>query len=360
MFMLGVMFLVAAGCSDQSSSNGTSTAAGPAPGDDGPLVVYVAHDRQFSEAALKAFTQETGIEVSAKYDDEMTKSLGLVNRLLEEKDAPVADVFWNNELLGTLDLVDAGVIEPYKGTGWERMPQRYRDADGMWVGFGGRLRVWIVNTDQFEPTTDGIKARLASEDLSRVTIAKPLFGTTRTHYTVMWHLLGGDAVKAWHADVRKRRLVEARSNGHTRNLVAEGVCDIGWTDTDDYFGVADLGLSVAMVPARVADFAPPAGFDATKASAEATICIPNTAGIIKGTKRRASAEKFVDWLASQSNELRLAKSEARQIPLGPIDEAELPEDVRELVPLAAQGFDLTTLGEARKQCLDWLKWEYTE
>lgn len=354
MFVLAMAMLLMIGCSEGAA---VPQGGSPAAADDA-LVVYVAHDRQFSEAALEAFTEETGIKVRAKYDDELTKSLGLVNLLLEEKDSPRADVFWNNELLGTMDLVDAGVIEPYKGAGWSRMPEQYRDADGLWVGFGGRLRVWIVNTDKIEPTTQAIVDRMRSGDLSHVTMTKPLFGTTRTHYTLMWHLLGGDTVKAWHADVRERGLIESRSNGQTRNLVAEGECDIGWTDTDDYFGAVDRGAPVAMVPSRVSDThlrnIVGVAYDSM------TICIPNTAGIIKGTKRREKAEKLVDWLSSQANEIRLAKSEARQIPLGPVDEMELPQDVRDLVPLAAEGFDLNTLGDARKECLDWLKSEYTE
>ena len=42
------------------------------------------------------------------YDSEATKSLGLVNQLKNEKNAPHCDVFWNNELLGTMDLAHDG------------------------------------------------------------------------------------------------------------------------------------------------------------------------------------------------------------------------------------------------------------
>src|SRR5580692_9585562 len=81
------------------------------------IVVYCAHDSVFADAILKEFEQQTGITVNVLYDSEATKSLGLVNQLKFEKDDPHCDVFWNNELLGTMDLASEGVLEPYKGIG---------------------------------------------------------------------------------------------------------------------------------------------------------------------------------------------------------------------------------------------------
>src|SRR4051812_16561678 len=65
------------------------------------LVVYCAHDAIFADSILRDFEKQTGLKVAVKYDTEATKSLGLVELLLREKDAPRCDLFWNNELLGT-------------------------------------------------------------------------------------------------------------------------------------------------------------------------------------------------------------------------------------------------------------------
>ena len=341
MALLGILML--SGCNDSDSD-----AAGPPTADDETLVVYCAHDRVYSQQILEQFTKDTGIRVDDKYDTELTKSLGLVQLLITEADAPRCDVFWNNELLGTMDLQDAGVLEPYKGSAWQRMDRLYRDPDGYWVGFAGRLRVWIVNTssDRVVPTIDSVQEAMQADDLSHVTMAKPLFGTTRTHYTVLWDHMGADGLRQWHDDVRARGLVEARSNGQTKNLVAEGACALGWTDTDDYFMARDAQKPVAMVPVYVGQ------------EKRHTICIPNTAAIIKGTKRLEQARRFVDWLASAQNEQRLAHSAARQLPLGPVDEAQLPDEVRQLMPYVRDGYPLGQLGDARRDCLSWLKSEY--
>jgi iron(III) transport system substrate-binding protein len=309
----------------------------------GRLVVYCAHDAVYSEKILLDFQKKTGIRVAAKQDSEATKSLGLVEQIIKEGDAPVCDVFWNNQLLGTLQLQEEGLLLPYKGSGFERIPDGAKDPGGEWVGFAARLRVWIVNTDRLEPTREAVRRALEG-DLSRVAVAKPLYGTTLTHYSVLWHQWGEEKLKAWHRDWRERRVCEAASNGHVKNLVAQGVCDLGLTDTDDFFVAKDEGRPVAMLPVRV--------------DGGATICIPNTVAIIRGTGRQEQAKRFVDYLLSEECELALANSKSRQVPLGPVDQKRLPEEVRELAGWAAEGYPLSTLSRARAECLGWLKSEY--
>ena len=123
-------------------------------GSQGAIVVYCAHDSVFADAILKEFERQTGIPINVVYDSEATKSLGLVNQLKLEKDDPHCDVFWNNELLGTMDLASEGVLEPYKGAGYERIPAQYKDDAGRWTGFAARMRVWIVNTKQVAAEPD--------------------------------------------------------------------------------------------------------------------------------------------------------------------------------------------------------------
>ncbi|MEW4489732.1 extracellular solute-binding protein [Thalassoglobus sp. JC818] len=311
---------------------------------DEALVVYCAHDLIFASQILDDFERETGIPVVVVGDTEATKSLGLVQRLLREKDNPVCDVFWNNQVLGTVELADAGVLQPYRGSGFERIPEQFKDPDGLWVGFGGRLRVWIVNTDSFTADESKVLEAFESDDLSQMTIAMPLYGTTLTHFTILWDQWGGEETRDWYADLLKRGCQISPGNATVKNLVAEGVCKFGWTDTDDYFVGLDEGSPVAMLPIRIEG---------------KTICIPNSVAMIKGTSKTEQAQQLVDYLLSERVELALAKSGSRQVPLGPIDEEALPEDVRELIPLAAESLNVTDSASARSECLKWLSELYT-
>lgn len=311
------------------------------------LVVYCAHDLVYSEAVLQEFERQTGIRCLVIPDTEATKSLGLVERILRETNGPQCDVFWNNEILGTIQLQKAGRLEPYKGKGYERIPETFRDPNGDWTGFAARMRVWIVNTEKLGATPETVEEVLSeaifSPDLSRFAFAKPLYGTTLTQYCLEWQHLGGDPIKARHAGWLKRGAKVVAGNGPVKDLVANGTCDIGLTDTDDYFVAVDDKKPVAMVPYRLVG---------------KTVAIPNTVAIVKGTRRREQAQKLVDFLLSAETELRLAKSGSRQIPLGMIDTEKLPAEVRELTMLAKESWDISTAAPARDACLAWLKQEY--
>jgi len=308
------------------------------------LVVYCAHDAVFAEQVVREFENRSGIKVSTRYDTEATKSLGLAELILREKDAPRCDVFWNNEMLGMMDLADRGLLEPYRGEGWQRIPDQWKDAEGRWTGFAARMRVIIVNAKSGVENPD---ASFASGSLDRMAIAKPLYGTTLTHYTVLWQQWGPERLKAWHRDTRARGLREVNGNGAVKQIVAQGTCSYGLTDTDDYFDAKDAGAPVRMTPVRL--------------DGEATICIPNTVGIIRGTRHPDRARQFVEFLLSAETEEVLARSKARQIPLGNgVTQGSIPAEVKELATWVPKATPLKSLLQARNDCLAWLKAEYAE
>jgi iron(III) transport system substrate-binding protein len=309
------------------------------------LVVYCSHDSIYADNILREFERQTGVSVAVRYDTEATKSLGLVELLLQEKAHPRCDVFWNNELLGTLQLADEGILLPYRGSGYERIPAAFKDTDARWAGFAARLRLWIVNTNRLASTEDAIQHALSS-DLDRVAIAKPLYGTTRTHYSVLWQLWGSEKLIAWDRDRRARHLREVNGNSTVKDLVASGVCDVGWTDTDDFFEAKDEGKPVAMLPVRLEN--------------GGTICIPNTVAILRGTRHLAAAQKLADFLLSEQCEMELASGKSRQIPLGPVDAGKLPAEVKQLQRWAVDGAPLGNIDGASTACLAWLKSEYLQ
>ncbi len=311
---------------------------------DNTLVVYCTHDSVYSEKILNFFQEKTGIAVTIRFDTEATKSLGMQERLLQEKENPICDVFWNNEVLGMMHLKQNGLLEPYKGAGFKRIPEKFKNADGYWTGFAARLRVFIINTKNMTPAKTEIEKMFSSSNLSRIALAKPLYGTTLTHYCCLWNQLGESALIKMHNDWVKRKINIVNGNAVVKNLVAEGICDFGWTDTDDFFVGLDAGFPVEMLPVD---------------KSGKTICIPNTVAIIKGTKHQENAKKLLDFLLSEECELMLANSKSRQIPLGPVDETKLPEDVKKLKKWSKKAYPLgAELLQSREKCIKWLKSQY--
>lgn len=319
------------------------------------LVVYCAHDSIFADEVIRQFEQQTGIEVDVRYDEEASKSLGLTNLLIAEKGNPRCDVFWNNQTLGTIRLKDHGVLAAYKGPGHNRIPAAFKDSDGYWTGFAARMRVYIINNNMLpvpdDETSDEehVETRLQRESLRDVAIAVPLFGTTLSHYSVLAAERGIDWLKGWHKSIHERDIREARGNGAVKDLVAEGACAVGFTDTDDAFIAIQQRKPVRMIPVRL----PP-----NEEGRRHTIVLPNSVALIAGARHKTNATRFIDFLLTAETELLLAKSASHQIPLGSVDEGALPDDVRRLQQWAKDGITLQRAAEKNQSVLDWLTTEY--
>ena len=78
------------------------------------VVVYTSVDQIFSEPILKDFEKKTGITVKAVYDTEETKSTGVLNRLIAEKNNPQCDLFWSGDPVRTIVLKNKGITKAYQ------------------------------------------------------------------------------------------------------------------------------------------------------------------------------------------------------------------------------------------------------
>ncbi len=268
------------------------------------LVVYVALDAEFSRPVLDRFQVETGIKVLAKYDVESTKTVGLTNEIIAESDRPRCDVFWNNEILNTLRLAQRGLLMKSAASQRERYPRWVRPDDATWTGFAARARVLLVNTQRLPDSVDW-PTRIA--DLAepkwheRVGMAKPLFGTTATHATVLWDRWKQEKFRKFFAAVRDNARIYS-GNKQVALAVSRGVIDWGVTDTDDAIQELDRGMPVTIVFPDQAD------------GEMGTLLIPNTVSVIQGTPRPRLAEKLVDYLLSAKVESDLATCPSAEFP----------------------------------------------
>lgn len=62
------------------------------------VVVYTALDSEFSAPIFEKYTAATGVAVLPKFDAESTKTVGLAEAIIAEKDRPRCNVFWNNKI----------------------------------------------------------------------------------------------------------------------------------------------------------------------------------------------------------------------------------------------------------------------
>ncbi len=196
------------------------------------VVVYVSEDRVFSEPILRDFEKETGIKVRAIYDTEESKSTGLMNRIIAERENTGADVYWANEPIRAEVLKQKGLLQPYISPSAEGIPEKFRDPQGYWTGFSARARVLIVNRAvKIKPRSilDYIRPRWKG----RAVIANPLFGTTTVHMAVLFALWGDERAEEFLERMKENRVKITSSNGESADLVASGEFDFALVDNDD-------------------------------------------------------------------------------------------------------------------------------
>ena len=312
-------------------------------GDSRPAVtLYCAADRLHAEPILREFEAARGVRVDAKFDTEATKSLSLVGAIVREAAAPRCDLFWNNERLGTEALAARGLLRPCRGPGWRGAPAAHRDPGGLWAGFGGRLRVWIVNTDRMPATRGAVDAELRKSAGMSFAHANPRYGTTLTHFSLLHRERGDAGLRAWHAGVVNAGATAGGGNGRVKDLVAAGTVACGWTDTDDAHLALEAGAPVATLPVLVESGGEPR-----------PVCIPNTAALVRGRPPNDAAEALFDHLFSDGVTARLANGPGRQVPLAPTGRP-LPADVAAFAALAADAAPPDGLLPHRAAVLAWL------
>lgn len=285
------------------------------------VVVYVSHDQDYSEPVLEAFEKETGIKVKPVYDTDASKTVGLTNRLIAEKNNPQADVFWNNEVVRTIQLKKEGVLDVYRPVNYDKLSPLYKDPEGYWTGFSARARVLVVNTDLVNETRrpKTLEGLTKSEFTDQITIADPRFGTTGAHVAALYALWGKEKTEEYFITLKNNNVDIVQSNGVTRDKVVEGEKQIGFTDTDDVNDALVRKQPVAMV------------YPDQEEGQIGTLVIPNSTMLIKGAKNQENAKKLINYLISEKTESRLAFAKSAQMPLLPgIDRPENVPDVAEI------------------------------
>lgn len=306
MFRLRSLLLLAAavwlsGCSaDRTAGSGAGRPA------RGEIVAYVALDREFSEPILDAYAAGSGVEVRPKFDVESTKTVGLAQAVLAEESRPICDLFWNNEILNTLRLKDAGLLRPFTPERADAIPAQFKAADGTWYGFAGRARILIVNTDLVPEgeRPDSIHDLADPKWKGRVGIAKPLFGTTATHAACLFQVWGEEKAEQYFRDLKANEVQVLSGNKQVALDVASGRLAFGLTDTDDAMVMIEKELApVAIV------------YPDGKDGEIGTLFIPNTLALIKGSPNPEAAEALASYLLTNEIEAKLAAGESAQIPL---------------------------------------------
>ncbi|MEX0876592.1 MAG: extracellular solute-binding protein [Phycisphaerales bacterium] len=321
--------------SDQDTDSATSAQT---------VTLYTSVDDSFARMVVDAFEDETGIRVDVLGDTEATKTTGLVSRLQAEAANPTADVWWASEPMGTILLDESGILEPggVEGSVGEDWPQALRSDDWSWVGNAVRARVIGYSTGRVEnpPTT---MAQLTEPRYKgRVGIARPQFGTTRIHMSILADTWGMENFEAWLEAMVANGVRLYDGNATVVRAIAMGEIDIALTDTDDIWSGQENGWEVDLVYETREDHDrwPSAG----------PALIPNTVAVVRGAPHPGPAARLAAYLASPTVERLLYESTTNNTPIDPDLRAEYGGDVLDISHLPDYRGAAGMVGEAMDAC----------
>ena len=299
------------------------------------VVLYSSVDDVYLREIAATYQRDSGVRVDVVGDTEATKSTGLAERVIAERDRPRADVWWSSEPFFTIRLAREGLLEPgaARAALGDDVAARWADgmmsADGSWVGFAARARVIVYRASRFGDGPEQL--RRVPRNLGeltdpayrgRVAIARPEFGTTRGHLAALIESDGAGAVEAWLRAIKANALRVYAGNSTVVRAVAQGEVDLALTDTDDVWAGQRNGWDVeaafeeADTARSTSGPTPRPGADLGLTS-RGPLVLPNTAGLVRGGPHPDEGRRLLAWILGRHAERLLAASESRNYPVHP-------------------------------------------
>jgi iron(III) transport system substrate-binding protein len=295
-----------AGCGSSSgfSSPAGSGGSGDPPGSGQTLTLYNAQHEETTATLIKAFTEQTGIKVRVKSDDESV----LTAQIEQEGSRSPADVFFTENSNWLQQLDDRGLLAKVNPSTLADVPAEDNASNGDWAGVSGRFSVMIYNPS---------KISAAEMPRSVMDLASPRYkgklelAPGETDFwpivTSIEHAKGQAAALNWLKAIKSN----AGSDDHTPDNetlvsdVSKGDADMGLINHYYYYRLRDE-MGAANFHAKLSLFAPRDPGYVEDVSG---------AGVLKSSKNQAAAQRFLAFLTSVAGQRVLAGSTSFEYPL---------------------------------------------
>jgi iron(III) transport system substrate-binding protein len=317
-----VLGLVGTACGSDSSDGAADS-----------VTIYSGRNEELIQPILDQFSDETGIKVNVKYGDSADLAL-----LIEEESAAnntQADVFLSQSPGSIGFLEQDGRLAKLPESTLELVPDAVRDENDRWVGFSGRQRVLVYNSELIDeadlPST--IFDLTDPEWNDKIGIA-PSNGSFQDFVTAMRSSEGDDATTEWLEGIADNDAVSYPKNSAIVAAVGRGEVEVGLVN--HYYNLRALEED-PNVPSLNHQFEP---------GDPGAVLIVTGAAIIEGTDRADVAAQLIDYLLSPVGQQYFA-NETFEYPLAIGEE---PPAVVEAVEFGdVSGFSYSDLGGGLEQ-----------
>jgi iron(III) transport system substrate-binding protein len=290
------------------------------------LTIYSGRSQTLVGPLLERFNAETGIAIDVRYGD----SVELALQIAEEGERSPADVFFSQSP-GTVGFLAAkDLLAPLPPDVVAAVDERYRNAEGRWVGVTARQRVLVYNADLVDAAElpDSVFDLTAPAYRGKVAVA-PSNASFQDFVTAMRRAVGDDKTRDWLNGMAANDAPVYVNNNAIVEAVGRGEVPFGLVN--HYYNEQFLAEDPSL-PSRNHVF-PDGDIGA--------LVIESSVSILETTDHRDDAERFVAYLLSEPAQRYFAE-ETFEYPL--VDGVEPPADLPPLAELDAPDVDVDALG----------------
>lgn len=297
--------------------------------DGADLVIYSGRTQDLIEPLIERFESDTGLEVEVRYPGD---SAVAALQIAEEGDrGPDLFISQSPGAMGFLDR--EGLLGELSAPTLAAVPERFRAADGHWVGTSGRVRVLVYNTNAVDPASLPRSVFDLVDDTYRGRLGvAPTNPSFIDFVSALRELEGDDVTAAFLQGLVDNDTRTYKSNDAVLAAVARGEIDLGLVN---HYYNERAKQEDPNQPTENHLFDP--------GDPGSLILITSVARLNSGNDHRDAAEKFVAFLLVEESQEYFAR-ETFEYPLV----ESVPPAVADLPPLAdiaSPPIDLAGLGD---------------
>lgn len=271
---------------------------GPAEPETEGITLYSGRIASAIGGAVDAYEADADRDVEVRFAD----TADLAATIVEEGDASPADVFFAQEPGAIGALAERGLLEPLPDDILRRVPRRFRDPQGRFVGVTGRARIIAYGDDTGRAELPESPLELTEPRWRGRVGWGPATASLQEYVTALRLRDGDDAANEWLEGMVANDVQEYPNNVAIRDAIANGEIDVGLIN--HYYVAQAVAAEGDDYPVEV--YFPPEGLG--------SLLLPTSVGVLASSDRTDEALDFVRSLLSPQTQ-RFFTASSKEYPL---------------------------------------------
>lgn len=290
-----VLALLAGGCGFDTGGSG---GAGNEPETEG-ITLYSGRIAAAIGPAVDSYEAEAKRDVQVRF----AETADLAATLVEEGDASPADVFFAQEPGAIAAVAENGLLAKLPEDILRRVPPRFRDPAGHWVGVTGRARIVAydrdaIAEDELPRSPFGLSAPRWRDRVGW----SPASSSMQEYVTALRARYGDERTRAWLEAMVENGAKAYPNNVAIRDAIADGEIEVGLIN--HYYVAQAIAEEGPDYP--VAVYFPPGGLG--------SLMLLTSVGVLESSDRKPEAFEFVRSLLDGDSQAFFTSS-SKEYPL---------------------------------------------